>query len=49
VARYLENNAGATRADVLDYLYTEAAAGYNALIDNGDGRWLPVVNVNDCY
>jgi hypothetical protein len=49
IARYIQDNPGATRDDVMNYFYQEAANGYSQLVDNGDGRFLPIVNVNDCY
>ncbi len=49
VARYLEGNPSATRSDAMSFLSSEAATGNGILIDNGDGRYLPILNMSDCY
>lgn len=48
VARYLQNHPGASKDAVINFLYSEASTGNGVLVNNNDGRMLPVANISDC-
>jgi len=48
VARYLQRHPGATRDQVLSYLYAESATHSGAQVADPSGRSIPILDISDC-